>query len=67
MAHILVQVDGVTHWDGEVQDWATPAPPPTMPASIKAADLPPSIRAILAKAMSKALEQATGFKVDIHT
>lgn len=66
MPHILVQVDGVTHFDGDVSDWATPPTPPPTTGSIRAADMPPSIRNILAKAMAKALEQATGFKVDIR-
>lgn len=62
MAHILIVVDGQTHWDGEVTDWVVPPTPPTMPGSIKAADLPPSIRDILARAMCEAIEEATGFK-----
>lgn len=62
MAHILIVVDGVTHWDGEVEDWAVPPTPPATQGSIRAADMPPSIRAILARAMCEAIEKATGFK-----
>lgn len=65
MSHILVQVDGNTLFDCEVDDWNPPPAPPQMHSRIKAADMPPSIRAVLAKAMCKAIEQATGFKVDI--
>lgn len=62
MPHILVQVDGVTHFDGDVVDWAVPPTPPTTTGTIRAADMPPSIRAILAQAMCAAIEKATGFK-----
>lgn len=62
MAHILVVVDGTTHWDGEVEGWVVPPTPPATQGSIRAADLPPSIRAILAKALCAAIEKATGFK-----
>ena len=66
MAHIKVEVDNTVLFDGEVDGWNAPPTPPQTPGRIKAADLPPSIRAILAKAMCKALEQATGFKVDVR-
>lgn len=62
MAHILVVVNGNTMFDGEVTDWTVPPTPPTMQGSIRAADLPPTIRDILAKAMCAAIEKATGFK-----
>lgn len=62
MAHILVVVDGVTHWDGDVEGWAVPPTPPAIPGSIRAADLPPTIRDILARSLCAAIEKATGFK-----
>lgn len=51
---------------GDVADWNPPPTPPRINGPIKAADMPPTIRAVLAKAMAKALEQATGFKVDVR-
>ena len=65
MANIRIEIDGAELWAGEVVDWNPPPTPPRITGPIKAADMPPSIRAVLAKAMSKAIEQATGFKVDI--
>ena len=65
MAHIEIKVDGNELWAGDVTDWNPPPTPPRITGPIKAADMPPSIRNILAKAMCKAIEQATGFKVDI--
>lgn len=50
----------------DVTDWNPPPTPPRITGPIKAADMPPSIRSILAKAMCKAIEQATGFKVDVR-
>lgn len=50
---------------GDIEDWHEPPAAPEVTGPIKAADMPPSIRSILAKAMCKAIEQATGFKVDI--
>ena len=68
MAHIHVEVDHQVMFDGDVTDWQAPPTPPATPRGpLKAAQLPPTIRAVLAKAMTKALEQATGFKVTIHT
>lgn len=49
----------------EIDDWQTPPTPPALTSHIKAADLPPTIRHILAKALCKAMEQATGFTIDI--
>ena len=66
MSHIKVEVDGNILFDGDVTDWNPPPAPPRVPGPIKAADMPPSIRAVLAKAMCKAIEQATGFKVDVR-
>lgn len=65
MSHIEIKVDGNELWAGDVVDWNPPPTPPRITGPIKAADMPPSIRAVLAKAMCKAIEQATGFKVDI--
>ena len=62
MAHIYVRVDDTVMFDGDVVDWAVPPTPPTTQGSIRAADLPPSIRQILARAMCEAIEKATGFK-----
>jgi hypothetical protein len=50
---------------GDIEDWHEPPAAPKINGPIKAADMPPTIRAVLAKAMAKALEQATGFKVDV--
>lgn len=66
MSHIEIKVDGNELWSGDVDDWNPPPTPPRITGPIKAADMPPSIRAVLAKAMAKALEQATGFKVDVR-
>ena len=66
MAHIEIKVDGNTLFDGDVTDWVAPPTPPKINGPIKAADMPPSIRNILAKDMCKAIEQATGFKVDVR-
>ncbi len=67
MARILVQIDGTTMFDAEVTDWTAPPTPPQMPnAEMRAADMPPSVRQILAKALCKMIEQATGFKVDVR-
>lgn len=53
-------------FSGDVTDWVAPPTPPKINGPIKAADMPPTIRAVLAKAMAKTLEQATGFKVDVR-
>lgn len=66
MANIRIEIDGAELWAGEVVDWNPPPTPPRITGPIKAADMPPSIRNILAKAMCKAIEQATGFKVDVR-
>jgi len=66
MSHIRIDVDGDTIFDYEVEGWVAPPTPPKITGPIKAADMPPSIRAVLAKAMCKAIEQATGFKVDVR-
>ena len=65
MANIRIEIDGAELWAGEVVDWNPRPTPLRITGPIKAADMPPSIRNILAKAMCKAIEQATGFKVDI--
>lgn len=65
MAHIEIKVDNELLWSGDVTDWNPPPTPPRITGPIKAADMPPSIRGVLAKAMCKAIEQATGFKVDV--
>lgn len=62
MARILIQVDGATIFDNNIEGWNPPPTPPVTPGTMKAADMPPSIRTILAKAMCAAIEQATGFK-----
>ena len=62
MAHIYVRVDDQVLFDGDVTDWAVPPTPPATQGSIRAADMPPSIRQILARAMCAAIEEATGFK-----
>ncbi|MGU3650683.1 hypothetical protein [Mycolicibacterium sp. A43C] len=49
----------------DVDDWAEPPEAPRVQSELKAADLPGPIRALLAKAMCKAIKQATGFKVTI--
>jgi len=67
MTHVLVQVNNEVLFDGDVEDWVAPPAAPKINGPIKAADMPPTIRAVLAKAMAKALEQATGFKVDVRT
>lgn len=51
---------------GDIEDWHEPPAAPKINGPIKAADMPPTIRAVLAKAMCKAIEQATGFKVDVR-
>lgn len=66
MAHIEIKVDGNELWSGDVTDWVAPPAAPKITGPIKAADMPPSIRSVLAKAMCKAIEQATGFKVDVR-
>ena len=66
MAHIRVEVNDEVLFDGVVDDWNLPPTPPQPPGHLKAADLPPSIRQVMARAMCKAIEKATGFKVDIH-
>lgn len=67
MSHIKVEVDGKLIFDGEVTDW-TPLPtPPEMPRGpMKAADMPPTIRTIMAKTLTTLLEQATGFRITVH-
>lgn len=62
MAHIRVEVDGTVQFDGEVSDWQAPPTPPAVASPIRAADMPPGIRTILAKALCETLEKATGFK-----
>lgn len=66
MPHIRIEVDGNELWSGDVEDWVAPPAAPKINGPIKAADMPPTIRAVLAKAMCKAIEQATGFKVDVR-
>lgn len=51
----------------EVDGWTEPPVAPKVPSRMKAADMPPSMRKLMAKAMCKMLEQATGFKVIVHT
>lgn len=62
MARIYVRVDDTVMFDGDVVDWAAPPTPPQTTGTTRAADMPPSIRAILARAMCEAIEKATGFK-----
>lgn len=66
MAHIKVEVNDQVLFDGEVDDWNLPPTPPQTPGHLKASDLPPSIKQVMAKALCKKLEQVTGFKVDIR-
>ena len=49
-------------FSANVDGWVEPPAAPVVEASIKAADMPPSIRKVLADAMCKVIEQATGFK-----
>jgi len=51
----------------DVTDWNEPPQPIDAPSTMRAADMPPTIRKMLAQFMAKALEQATGFKVDVRT
>lgn len=54
-------------FSADVIDWNEPPIPPAVDAtSMRAADMPPSIRKMLADAMVVMIEKATGFKVSIR-
>lgn len=53
-------------FNADVTDWTEPPVAPNVEASMRAADMPPSIRKMLADALRIVVEKATGFKVTIH-
>lgn len=55
-----------TMFNADITDWNEPPVPPSVDASMRAADMPPSIRKMLADALIVMIEKATGFKVSIH-
>lgn len=69
MAHLRVEVDGNTLFDGDVDGWQ---PPPALPPNLKPGagkgvqSLPLPVRQALAQALTKALEQATGFHITVN-
>lgn len=54
-------------FSANVTDWNEPPTAPNVEASMRAADMPPSIRKMLADALIVMIEKATGFKVTIAT
>lgn len=68
MAHLKVEVDGRELFNDEVADWNPPPALPDNPTKSQGIQgLPAPVRAALAKALEKAMTQATGFKVHIET
>lgn len=65
MAHIRIEVDGRNWFDAEVDGWQPPPSLPDNPNRMPVSALPKQVRELLAKAMGKAMEQATGFKVRV--
>lgn len=56
-----IQAAGVrTLFAADVTDWTEPPEAPPTPGNMRAADMPPTIRELLNKAMAEALHQATG-------
>lgn len=66
MAHVRIEVDDREWFDADVEGWETPPVLPDNPDPMPVADLPLEVREMLAKAMCKALEKATGFTVTVQ-
>lgn len=65
MARIRIEVDGRQWFDADVDGWQAPPALPDNPTRMPVSALPKQVRELLAKAMGKAMEQATGFKVRV--
>lgn len=56
----ITQAGVRTLFAADVTDWAEPPQTPDMPSTMRVADMPPTIKAALNKAMAQALYQTTG-------
>lgn len=65
MAHIRIEINERQWFDAEVEGWETPPVLPENPSPMPISELPADVRQLLATAMCKALEKATGFKVSV--
>lgn len=66
MAHVRIEINGREWFDAEVTGWETPPVLPPNPEPVSISDLPLEVREVLAQAMCKALEKATGFQVEVR-
>lgn len=66
MAHVRIEIGGREWFDAEVTGWETPPVLPDNPNPLPVGDLPLEVREVLARAMGKAMEKATGFKVTVQ-
>lgn len=66
MSHLHIEVDGKAWFDAEVEGWTPPPELPDNPEPMRVDNLPRPVREALAKAMGKAMEQATGFSVTVR-
>lgn len=67
MSHLHIEVDGKVWFDAEVEGWTPPPELPDNPEPTTIDNLPQPVREALARAMSKAMEKATGFEVQVRT
>lgn len=65
MAHVNITIDQKCWFDAEVEGWHTPPVLPDNPNPVPVSELPLEVRQLLAQAMGKAMEKATGFKVTV--
>ncbi|UJL29939.1 hypothetical protein HZU38_05410 [Mycolicibacterium vanbaalenii] len=66
MAHLKVDVDQVTIFDGEVEDWNPTPNMPELDHGAGFANLPSDVQEALALAMAKTLEKLIGRRVKVY-
>lgn len=66
MAHVRIEINDREWFDAEVTGWETPPVLPENPNPIPISELPLEVRKVLAQAMGKAMEKATGFEVEVR-
>lgn len=62
---IIAQHGGKRWYSAEVEGWETPPVLPENPNPVPITALPIQVRELLGKAMCKAIEKVTGFKVTV--